>query len=103
MLQIKIESEVKCRGHWDSKIKGVILVEKEEHIEKLFKLLVKQDDYWEHYKYIIQVAPKVIKDYSDLSNLCKYVGKTDIDDIKKLKTKIPFIIYQDLNDYEFKW
>jgi hypothetical protein len=39
-------------GHtsWQSKLDGVILVEREEDIEPLWKLLIEQDDYWEHYK-----------------------------------------------------
>jgi hypothetical protein len=80
--------------HWESKMYGVILVEKEEYIEPLWELLCKQDDYWEDYKNIIKVAPKEIDSVSDISKMCEYAGKTDIYEPKELQAQIPFIMYQ---------
>lgn len=83
--------------YWQSKVYGVILVEKEEDIEPLWKLLCEQDDYWESYKKIIKVAPKEIDSVSDISRMCEYVGKTDIYEPEKLQAQIPFIMYQTSN------
>lgn len=80
---------------WESKLCGVILVEKESDIDVLWKLLCEQDDYWENYKEVIQVAPKEINSVADISKMCNYVGKTDIYDPKQLQAKIPFIMYQE--------
>lgn len=80
--------------YWESKKDGVILVEKEEDIEPLWKLLCEQDDYWEDYKEIIKVAPKEIDSVSDIANMCEYVGKTYIYEPEKLQAQIPFIMYQ---------
>jgi hypothetical protein len=80
---------------WQSKLNGVILVEKEEDIEPLWKLLIEQDDYWESYKEVIQVAPKEINGIQDISRMCVYVGKTDIYNPQELQSKIPFIMYQE--------
>lgn len=79
---------------WQKKQHGVILVEKVEDIEPLWKLLVKQDEYWEHYKHIIKVAPKEIDEEGDIASMCDYCGKTDIYNPEKLRAKIPFIMYQ---------
>lgn len=91
--------EFKCKGHWQSKMKGVVLVEKEEHIEPLWKLLCEQDDYWENYKEIIKVAPKEINGEEEISAMCQYCGKTDIYDIAEIKKKVPFILYQEYETY----
>lgn len=102
MLEIKIKPQiVTCDGSWESKMYGAIFVEKEEDIDPLFKLLCDQDDYWEDYKELIHVAPKEVNSKSDLYKYCQWCGKTDIYDVKALKEKIPFIIYQysDNNDY----
>lgn len=80
---------------WQSKLNGVILVEKEEDIEILWKLLIEQDDYWEHHKEVIQVAPKEIDGEGDIARMCVYVGKTDIYSPQELQTKVPFIMYQE--------
>jgi len=80
---------------WQSKLNGVILVEKEEYIEVLWKLLIEQDDYWEHYKEVIQVAPKEIDGEGDIARMCVYVGKTDIYNIEELQSRISFIMYQE--------
>ena len=80
---------------WQSKLYGVILVEKEEDIEPLWELLIEQDDYWENYKEVIQVAPKEIDGEGDISRMCVYVGKTDIYNVQELQSKIPFIMYQE--------
>ena len=80
---------------WQSKLNGVILVEKEGDIEVLLKLLIEQDDYWEHYKEVIQVAPKEIDGEGDIERMCVYVGKTDIYNVEELQSKIPFIMYQE--------
>jgi len=84
---------------WESKLNGVILVEKEEDIEPLWNLLIEQDYYWKHHKEVIQVAPKEIDGVGDISRMCVYVGKTDIDNVQELKSKIPFIMYQEHNGY----
>jgi len=80
---------------WQSKMNGVILVEKEDDIESLWKLLCEQDDYWEHRKEVIQVAPKEISSESEICRMCVYVGKTDIYRPQELQAKIPFIMYQE--------
>ena len=41
---------------WESKLNGVILVEKEADIEPLWKLLCEQDDYWKIFKNVIKVV-----------------------------------------------
>lgn len=84
---------------WQSKMNGVVFVEKEEDIEPLFKLLCEQDDYWEHYKHIIKVAPKEIDSEGEISRMCQYAGKTDIYDIESLKAQVDFIIYQEHQVY----
>jgi hypothetical protein len=101
-VQIKNEMEILIRSRkftgctsWQSKLNGVILVEKEEDIEPLWKLLIEQDDYWEHYKEVIQVAPKEIDGEGDISSMCVYVGKTDIYNVQELQSKIPFIMHQE--------
>lgn len=81
-------------NYWQPEMNGVILVEKEEDIEPLWKLLVEQDDYWENYKEVIQVAPKEIDGEGDIARMCVYVGKTDIYNPQELQAKIPFLIYQ---------
>lgn len=96
-MEIKITPKPrKFSGHsvWDTKVDGVVLVEKEEDIEPLYKLLVEQDDYWEGRKNLIKVAPKEIEHEQELDHLCEYVGKTDIYNLEELQEKIPFIIYQ---------
>jgi hypothetical protein len=100
-MEIKIcpkPSVVKCHNHWSHKMQGVVLVEKEEDIEPLWKLLCEQDDYWDSYKELIKVAPKEIEHESDLKHLCQWCGKTDIDNIDELKLKIPFILFQYYED-----
>ena len=86
--------EFKCQSFWYSKRESVILVEKQEDIEPLWRLLCEQDDYWEPYKNLIKVAPKEIDSVDDISRMCEYCGKTDIDDVEALKSHISFIIYQ---------
>jgi len=85
--------------YWKKKQEGVILVEKEEDIEPLWKLLCKQDSYWEPYKKIIRVAPKEIDSLRDIDKMCEYAGKTDIYAPKELQKQIPFIMYQRPSDY----
>jgi hypothetical protein len=93
-ILIKARKFTGCNS-WQSRLNGVILVEKEEDIEPLWKLLIEQDDYWEHYKEVIQVSPKEIDGEADISKMCVYVGKTDIYDVEGLRSKIPFIMYQE--------
>ena len=61
---------------WESKMEGVVLVEKEDQIDPLWKLLCEQDDYWEDYKDLIKVAPKTIDSVADIKRMCEYCGKT---------------------------
>ena len=101
-MEILIRPRVfKGSGTWVSKMNGVILVEKKEDIEPLWKLLIEQDDYWESYKHVIQVAPKEIDHEGDLSKMCIYVGKTDIYNPEELKAKVPFIMYQETPFYDY--
>ena len=93
-ILIKPRKFIGCT-YWQSKLNGVILVEKEEDIEPLWKLLIEQDSYWELYKDVIQVAPKEIDGECDIERMCTYVGKTDIYDVQGLQSKIPFIMYQE--------
>jgi len=90
---IKPQKFIGCTS-WQPKLHGIILVEKEEDIDPLWKLLAKQDKYWEVYRHVIQVAPKEIDDYGDIDCMCTYVGKTDIYNAMDLQSKIPFIMYQ---------
>jgi len=98
-MEIRIKPQV-FTGHtsWESKQNGVILVEKQEDIDPLWKLLCYQDDYWEDYKELIKVAPKEINSERDLSRMCEYVGKTDIYNLSELQDQIPFLIYQEYRD-----
>jgi hypothetical protein len=91
---ITIVTKIECQDSWDSKVNGVIFVEKESDVEILFNELVSQDDYWENYKKLIQVMPKEINTENELKSYCNYVGKTDIWDISKLRKVVDFTIYQ---------
>ncbi len=93
-MKITFKQTIECQGSWISRISGVILVKDKKDINPLFNLLVEQDPYWKYYKNLIKVLPKKINGYEDLKNLCSYVGKTDIDDIKSIQDKIDFMIYQ---------
>ena len=93
-MTIQISSTFDGYQSWNSKMQGVVLVEKQEDIEPLWQLLCEQDSYWENYKELIKVAPKTIKSEEELKRLCEYCGKTDIYDVKKLQQIIPFVIYQ---------
>ena len=100
-MEILIRPEKFTGGnYWESKSNGVILVEKESDIEPLWQLLIEQDEYWERYKEVIQVAPKEIDSVADIERMCVYVGKTDIHRPEELKAKIPFIMYQ-IPNYEY--
>ena len=79
---------------WESKMESVVLVSNEEDKEKLFALLCAQDDYWKSYKNLIKIAPKEIDEIEDIRNMCEYCGKTDIYNIKEIKSQVDFIIYQ---------
>ena len=100
-MEIRIKPQV-FTGHtsWESKQNGVILVEKQEDIDPLWKLLCAQDDYWEDYKELIKVAPEEINSVGDLSKMCKYVGKTDIYFPSLLQEQIPFLMYQEYKDFD---
>ena len=80
-------------------MKGVILVEKEEHIEPLWKLLCEQDDYWENYKHIIKVSPQEIDSEADIACMCEWNGKTDIHNPEEINKIIPFKMYQEHESY----
>lgn len=87
---------------WYQKTQGVILVEKKEHIEPVWKVLCEQDDYWEDYKNLIKIAPLTIDNKTDLNCLCEYCGKTDIYDVDKVRKilaeqNIEFLIHQFLD------
>ena len=45
MIKLKPQ-KIECQNNWNSKIQGVIFVEKEDDIDILFNELVKQDYYW---------------------------------------------------------
>ncbi len=92
-ILIKPSLFIGCQ-QWRSKHEGVILVEKQEDIDPLWKLLCAQDSYWEPYKKVIQVAPKEIDSYRDIDVMCEYAGKTDIYRPAELQKLIPFIMYQ---------
>jgi hypothetical protein len=93
--------QIKSQDSWESKIQGVLFVEKEKDIETLWILLCEQDDYWEDYKHLIKVAPKEIDNEEDLKKYCQYVGKTDIWNVKELQQKIDFIIFQYYEQYYY--
>lgn len=75
-----IESDL----YWFQKGHGAIFVEKEEHREPVFKILCKQDEYWEAYwgkeiSEIIHVAPKEASCRMGLlGQYHVHVGKVDI-------------------------
>tara|TARA_R110000868_G_scaffold76573_2_gene220074 strand:- start:14935 stop:15261 length:327 start_codon:yes stop_codon:yes gene_type:complete len=73
---------------WHANWYGVVLVEKEEHIQPVYEALCEQDDYWDGRIHLIKVAPKEIDSTSDLTHMCDYVGKTDIYDIPTLQAKL---------------
>jgi len=93
MITIK-PKKIECPEYWDERVQGVIFVETEEEIEPLWKALCEQDDYWEDYRKLIEVAPKEIDRKEDLRRYCRYVGKTDIYNMKELKKDFNFIIFQ---------
>lgn len=94
-MNIKLKPNyLKCEGYWHDKKQSIIFVEKEEDINVLHKLLCEQDEYWEDYKHIIQVAPTDEVSIRDIEQMCQYCGRTDIFDVDKLKEKINFIIFQ---------
>lgn len=94
-MEIKIRPRVFTGDKtWNSKWYGVVLVEKQEDIEPLWKLLCQQDDYWESYKGLIKVAPKEIDSESEIEQMFEYCGKTDIYKVDEIRAKVPFIIYQ---------
>ena len=88
-----------CKS-WQSKLDGVILVEKQEDIEPLWKLLCEQDDYWESYKNLIKVSPKEIDSIGEIAGMCQYCGKTDIYDPESIQKIVPFIMYQTYEYHE---
>lgn len=88
------------QSSWEPKMQGVIFVKSEEDIDKLWKVLCEQDDYWESYKKLIKVLPEgEFKDETDFIKYCDYVGKTDIYDVKSVREKVDFMIYQYREDY----
>jgi hypothetical protein len=90
---------LKSQESWEPKMMGVIFVKEEKDIDVLFSLLVKQDSYWESYKYLIKVFPKdnTIPSIEYLQDECRYVGKTDIYEVGKIKEVVDFFIYQHFN------
>lgn len=86
---------------WHPKMFGVVLIEKQEDIYPLWKILCEQDDYWDHYLKLIKVAPKEIDDLETISEMCEYVGKTDIYDPVKINEQIPFIMHQEYPKQSF--
>lgn len=106
-MQIEVKPPaITCQEAWNSKYYGVVFVEREEHIEPVFKALCEQDDYWENCKKLIQIAPKEVNSISDLNEYCEYVGKTDIYKVPKLKSDlrkqgIEFMLYQYSLPYQY--
>lgn len=96
MFEIKIKPRIfKGDTTWQPKMNGVVLVEKEEQIEPLWKLLCEQDEYWNNYKHIIKVAPQEIDSEADIACMCEWVGKTDIYRPEEINKIIPFKMYQE--------
>ena len=94
-MEIEIKQKVICQGRWNSKWYGVILVKTQEDKDKLFDLLLAQDNYWEQYSHRIKVIPeKGFTSFKEIENLCDYCGKTDIYKIDEIKKQVDFIIYQ---------
>lgn len=88
-MEIKIKPQVfTCFEQWEAKQQGVVFVSKAEDIEPVWEALCEQDDYWESYKNLIKVAPTEINQVYELQKYCEYCGKTDIYDVKELKTKL---------------
>lgn len=93
------------RNYWSDKINGFILVKTEADKNKLFNLIVKQDDYWESYPEVIISIEKNGRPESerDLFRKSVYVGKTDIWDFDKLKSdamkeNVEFFTFQHYED-----
>ncbi len=78
---------------WRTKLKGVIYVEKEEHIDVLYDLLLKQDEYWDKHKEVIKRWTP-LKTWREVFADSVYVGKTDIYEVEELRKIIPFIFFQ---------
>jgi len=99
-MEIKIKPKKFTGGDsWESKQYGVVLVEKKQDIEPLWRLLCEQDHYWEKYKNLIKVAPTEIDDINEIYDMCEYCGKTDIYNIEELRKIVPFIITQLTPEY----
>jgi hypothetical protein len=94
---------LKSQESWEPKMMGIIFVKEEKDIDVLFNLLVKQDEYWEDYKELIQVFPKDnnIPSIEWLQSQCRFVGKTDIYEVSKIKEVVDFFIYQHFNTERF--
>jgi hypothetical protein len=88
-----IQITMPCTENWNNKCYGVIFVHNEEDKRILFDELVKQDNYWKDYINIIKVKQN-FDSIMELQNLCIYVGKTDIYEIKDIKKIVDFTIYQ---------
>jgi hypothetical protein len=88
---------------WRCKAKSVILVKDERDIESLWNLLCEQDEDWLNYKEVIRVAPKVLESELQLHNISVYCGKASIFNVEQLQAKIPFLIYQEPETFEWQW
>lgn len=90
-MKLKVQPRVQfiqTSVDWEPKMQGVVFVQRKEDIEKVWKLLCEQDDYWESYKKVIKVLPfDTIKSTRDLEVYCEYVGRTDIYDIDDFNEK----------------
>ena len=91
---VQIQRTLECQNSWTPKMQSVIFVKTRKDKDKLFELLVEQDGYWETYKHIIQITPRLIEREEDLREYCGYCGKTDIWYPEKLKELVDFTIYQ---------
>lgn len=91
---IQIKRTLECKNDWIPKMQSVIFVKNQKDKDKLFELLVEQDNYWGPYKHLIQITPWVIDKEQDLQEYCGYCGKTDIWYPETLKESVDFTIYQ---------
>jgi len=99
-MKIPIKPQyLECQGAWSSKRQGVVLVKNEEDKKRVYIMLCEQDDYWENYPELVQIAPVEINSIEDIKGMCRYCGKTDIYMMEAMKDRVDFMVYQYDEEY----
>ena len=81
---------------WLSKRPSVIFVKNQEDKQKLYSLLVAQDDYWEGESKLIRVFSDDYTEYRKIYSVLENCGKLDIYNVDEIRGKVDFIIFQDV-------